>query len=233
MSRHEIQVLRVAKLAQRAVAAATDISVRSLRRTEHEAPVTTSETATLIAARRIGRPSIAPPWTGMVETWLGEDPTLPGVEILRRLREEHACQPIPRAHLTVLPAIEREDRALAPDVEGRRGAPRPAADAGGGAAACHPLRRALQQRAAAQRPRLHRAADLHGGPGPHDLGRTRPEAGGGPRAATPNAGRRNGRPDHADVRSPCRFPSPTRASHRRASGGSRAASAGERGERHP
>ena len=76
-------------MAQRAVAAATDVSVRSVHRIEHEAPITTSETATLIAARRIGRPSIAAPWTGQVETWLHDDHTLPGVEILRRLRDEH------------------------------------------------------------------------------------------------------------------------------------------------
>ena len=76
-------------MAQRAVAAATDVSIRSVRRIEHEAPIATSETAALIAARRIGRPSVAAPWTGLVETWLREDHTLPGVEILRRLCQEH------------------------------------------------------------------------------------------------------------------------------------------------
>jgi hypothetical protein len=44
-----------------AVAAATDVSIRSVRRIEHEPPITTSETATLIAARQIGPPSIAAP----------------------------------------------------------------------------------------------------------------------------------------------------------------------------
>jgi transposase len=90
MSRHEIQILRAAKMAQQAVAAATDVSIRSVRRIEHEAPVTTSDTAALTAARRLGRPSIAAPWAGLVETWLQEDHALPGVEILRRLRDEHA-----------------------------------------------------------------------------------------------------------------------------------------------
>lgn len=88
MSRHEIQILRAATMAQRAVAAATNISLRSVRRIEQEPPVTTSDTAALIAARRIGRPSIAA-WAGVVEAWLREDPSLPGVEILRRLGEEH------------------------------------------------------------------------------------------------------------------------------------------------
>jgi len=90
MSRHEIQVLRATKMAQQAVAATTDVSVRSVRRIEQEPPITTSETAALIAARRIGRPSLTAPWTGLVETWLQEDRALPGVEILRRLRDEQA-----------------------------------------------------------------------------------------------------------------------------------------------
>jgi transposase len=90
MSRHEIQVLRAAKIAQHAVAAATDVSVRSVRRIEHEAPITTSDTAALISARRMGRPSIAAPWADLVQTWLQEEHALPGIEILRRLRDEHA-----------------------------------------------------------------------------------------------------------------------------------------------
>jgi transposase len=90
MSRHEIQVLRAAKMAQQAVAAATAVSVRSVRRIEREPPITSSDTATLTAALRIGRPSIAAPWTGLVETWLQEEHALPGVEILRRLRDEQA-----------------------------------------------------------------------------------------------------------------------------------------------
>jgi transposase len=90
MSRHEIQVLRAANMAQRAVAAATDVSIRSVRRIEREPPITTSETPALIQAHRIGRPSIAAPWTERVEDWLREDPALPGVEILRRLSQEHA-----------------------------------------------------------------------------------------------------------------------------------------------
>jgi transposase len=89
MSRHEIQVLRAAKLTQRAVAVSTAVSLRSVRRVEREAPVITSETAALVAARHIGRPSITMTWTGLVEQWLREDRALPGVEILRRLAEEH------------------------------------------------------------------------------------------------------------------------------------------------
>lgn len=89
MSRHEIQVLRAAKMTQQAVATTTGVSPRSVRRVEREPPISTSETAALIEARRIGRPSIAAPWAARVEDWLREDHTLPGVEILRRLCAEH------------------------------------------------------------------------------------------------------------------------------------------------
>ena len=89
MTRHEIQTLRAAKMNQESVRARTGASVRSVRRIEREAPVTTSETAALIEVRRVGRPSIAAGRTEQVAVWLREDRALPGLEILRRLREEH------------------------------------------------------------------------------------------------------------------------------------------------
>ena len=89
MTRHEIQILRAVRMAQGAVAAKAGVSVRSVRRIEREAPVTTSETAVLIEARGVGRPSVTAGWAEQVEGWLREDRDLPGVEILRRLREEH------------------------------------------------------------------------------------------------------------------------------------------------
>jgi transposase len=89
MTRHEIQVLRAVGMAQTAVAVKTETSVRSVRRIEREVPVTAGETAALIEARKVGRPSTAAPWASQVEAWLREDAALPGMEILRRLREEH------------------------------------------------------------------------------------------------------------------------------------------------
>jgi transposase len=89
MTRHEIQVLRAVGMAQRAVATKTETSVRSVRRIEQEAPVTAGDTAALIESRKVGRPSTAAPWAGQVEAWLREDRGLPGLEIFRRLREEH------------------------------------------------------------------------------------------------------------------------------------------------
>jgi hypothetical protein len=58
-----------------------------VRRIEGERPVTTSETAPLARERGLGRPSIAAPWAERIERWLTEDRALPGVELLRLVRE--------------------------------------------------------------------------------------------------------------------------------------------------
>ena len=89
MTRHEIQILRAVGMAQTAVAAKTETSVRSVRRIEREAAVTTGDTAALIEARRVGRPSTAASWASQVDAWRRDDHALPGIEVLRRLREEH------------------------------------------------------------------------------------------------------------------------------------------------
>lgn len=89
MTRHEIQILRAVGMAQAAVAAKTDVSVRSVRRIQGEVPVSASDTAALIRARGVGRPSIAATWTATIADWLREDRELPSGEIVRRLREEH------------------------------------------------------------------------------------------------------------------------------------------------
>ncbi len=89
MSRHEIQVLRAAGVVQTTVAARTGTSVRSVRRIETEPAVTTADTAALIAARRVGRPSLAAPWAATITPWLEQQPDLPSGEIVRRLREDH------------------------------------------------------------------------------------------------------------------------------------------------
>jgi hypothetical protein len=114
MTGHEIQILRAVK-AQGAVTAKTGVSVRSVRRIEREAPVTTSATAELLEARRVGRPSITATWAERVEGWLREDRDLPGVEILRRLCEEHGD------HGGKSPVYELV-RALAADDHGAAGA---------------------------------------------------------------------------------------------------------------
>src|SRR6266566_2271888 len=89
MTRHEIQILRAVGMAQTAIAAKTGVSVRSVRRIEDEPGVRSSDTAGLIRARGVGRPSLAAPWAPTVERWLQEDRTVPSGEIIRRLREDH------------------------------------------------------------------------------------------------------------------------------------------------
>jgi len=87
MTRHEIQIVRAVGMAQAAVAAKTGTSERSVRRIEREAPVAASDTAALVRARGLGRPSTAAPWTARIAQWLAEEDHLPGVELLRRARE--------------------------------------------------------------------------------------------------------------------------------------------------
>ena len=89
MTRHEVQILRAVGMAQVAVASKSGVSVQSVRRIEREAPMTTSGEKSLVRQRRVGRPSIATPWTATIESWLTEDRGLPSGEIVRRLREEH------------------------------------------------------------------------------------------------------------------------------------------------
>src|SRR6266568_2887990 len=89
MTRHEIQILRAVGMAQTAIAATTGVSVRSVRRIEDEPVVRSSDTAALIRARGVGRPSLAAPWAPTVERWLHDERTVPSGEIIRRLREDH------------------------------------------------------------------------------------------------------------------------------------------------
>ena len=88
MTRHEIQILRAIGMVQTAVATKTGVSVRSVRRIEGEGAVSDSDTAALVRARRVGRPSIAVAWTATIGRWLEEDRAVPSGEIVRRLQEE-------------------------------------------------------------------------------------------------------------------------------------------------
>lgn len=89
MTRHEIQILRAVGMVQTAVAAKAGVSVRSIRRIEGEAAVSDSDTAALVRARGVGRPSITAASTATIARWLEEDRTLPSGELIRRLHEEH------------------------------------------------------------------------------------------------------------------------------------------------
>ena len=82
MTRHEIQVLRAAGIAEQAVAQRTGVSVRSVERISQEPPVTGP-----IRTVRVGRPALTAAWADRVAAWLIEDRALPGMEILRRAHE--------------------------------------------------------------------------------------------------------------------------------------------------
>jgi transposase len=111
MSRHEVQILRAVGMAQAVVAAQTGVSVRSVRRIEDEPRVATSDTEDLSRARRVGRPSLAAPWTVQLQAWLAEDRALLGVELLRRAREAGY-----RGGKSALYALVRRLRPAAPPV---------------------------------------------------------------------------------------------------------------------
>jgi len=82
MTRHEIQILRGAGIAEPTVATQVGVSVRSVRRIAKEAPVTGEA-----QAPKVGRPSGAAPWASQLVRWLEEDRQLPGVELVRRAQE--------------------------------------------------------------------------------------------------------------------------------------------------
>ena len=82
MTRHEIQVLRAAGIAEQVVAQRTAVSVRSVERISQEPPVTGR-----IRTVRVGRPALTAAWADRVVSWLTEDRALPGMEILRRAHE--------------------------------------------------------------------------------------------------------------------------------------------------
>src|SRR3989442_6775984 len=108
MTRHEVQILRAVGMAQVAVASKSGVSVQSVRRIEREAPMTTSGEKSLVRQRRVGRPSIAPPRTATIATWLTAGPGRPSGGIVPRLRAEQryatgkrspdhvACRVLPR-----------------------------------------------------------------------------------------------------------------------------------------
>jgi transposase len=87
LKRHEIQVLLRAGHSQKDVAARTGVSVDSVVRVRREDEVDEVDDAAARRERRIGRPSKATPFAESVRSWLGESPSLPTQELLRRAKE--------------------------------------------------------------------------------------------------------------------------------------------------
>lgn len=86
--RHAVQVLREGGLTQRQVQESQGVSTRTVRRIEREARVTEFDDAAERERRGVGRPSKVEACRAQVEALLKGEPTLPTLEVLRRVRED-------------------------------------------------------------------------------------------------------------------------------------------------
>ena len=84
LTRHAIQVLRLAGHEQADVARLVGVGVRTVRRVEGESDVTQIDDAKERVRRAIGRPAKAEPFRSIVAEILAREPDLLSVEILRR-----------------------------------------------------------------------------------------------------------------------------------------------------
>lgn len=86
--RHEARLLRKAGRSQKDVGVITGVAERSIRRIEREAPAEGFDDASERKRRKIGRPSKVAPYVARIEELLEDDPSLPSLEIFRRLKED-------------------------------------------------------------------------------------------------------------------------------------------------
>ena len=87
LKRHEVEVLLKAGHSQAEVARLTGVGLRSVQRLAKEAPVVHVDDTAEGKQRRIGRPNIVENFRKQVATILEQEPDLPSLEILRRVRE--------------------------------------------------------------------------------------------------------------------------------------------------
>jgi transposase len=88
IKRAEVQVLRRAKISRTKVAALTGVSVRSIRRIEKEAAITSTDDRAVRKEHHVGRPPKAEPFRAFVAAVLKEQPELMSLELLRRAKLE-------------------------------------------------------------------------------------------------------------------------------------------------
>jgi transposase len=86
LKRHAIQVLRQAGHTLDEIATFVGVGKRSVQRVVVEPAVTHAETERERVRRQVGRPSKAEPFRARIAEWLGAEPELLSVEILRRAR---------------------------------------------------------------------------------------------------------------------------------------------------
>ena len=87
LKRHEIQTLARAGHSRPEIASLTGASERTIDRVIKEEPVAHLDDAGERRKRKIGRPSKVTPFRERLRKWLEENPTLPTVELLHRLRK--------------------------------------------------------------------------------------------------------------------------------------------------
>ena len=87
LKRHEIEILLKAGHSQPEVARLSGVGLRSVRRIAKESSVVDVDDAAERAKRRIGRPNVVENFRQQVEAILKQEPDLPSLEILRRVRE--------------------------------------------------------------------------------------------------------------------------------------------------
>ncbi|HOE31106.1 MAG TPA: IS21 family transposase [Planctomycetota bacterium] len=86
MKRHEVHVLKQAGLSIRETAEKTGVSPSTVKRVLNEAPVQTPDDGAVAKARGVGRPSRVEAFRKSVQEILTQEPELPTVEILHRVR---------------------------------------------------------------------------------------------------------------------------------------------------
>src|ERR1700719_2764535 len=87
LKRHEIEILLKAGHSKAEAARLAGISLRSVNRIAEEFPVVHVDDAAEREKRRIGRASIVEDFPKLVVKILEDNPALPSLEILRRVRE--------------------------------------------------------------------------------------------------------------------------------------------------
>lgn len=88
IQRHEVQVLLRSGMSHRRVARQTGVSKRTVTRIAQESEVGVIDDAAEVLRRAIGRPNQARSFEGSIRQILEEEPALPTVEILHRLKQE-------------------------------------------------------------------------------------------------------------------------------------------------
>ncbi len=91
--RYEVHLARDWGLSAAQISLRYGVSPRSQRRIAHEELAFTMNDRDLRRARHVGRPTeLTAPFQREIHAMLAEEPTLPGAEVLRRLRSEHGYQ---------------------------------------------------------------------------------------------------------------------------------------------